>query len=591
MNRLKRIPNEIVEQIRNKADIVDVISHYLPLTKKGKSYKCVCPFHDDHDPSLSISSEKQIFHCFVCGTGGNVFSFVSKYENISFQEAVVKVAEFANIKLQLEDEYFTPKKEDPHLAAMYKILQETINYCTYELESVAAKPIRQYLYNRGLNDSIIKKFEIGYNPKENKLYQFLHAKKYLDSDILSANLAWTTRNGLNDVFSHRIMIPIHDANGKPIGFTARRVDGEQQAKYVNTSETDVFKKGTMLFNYHRAKPHAKKIGKVILVEGAMDVLAFEKAGIEYSVATLGTACTKEQLKLLKFLGASVIVAYDGDKAGQDATYKFYKAAQAENLLVEIMDNKYQLDPDEIIETYGKEELIVTANKTKSWIDFLFEYLEKKYDLNNYSEKKEYAKEIAQEIENLNDDFEKDSYYIRLKQITQFEFQKKNDVKHIKKEYNKKVNVLKYPSSGKTNAQYQILSSMLISKTACEYYRSELGFLIDKDANSLALYIVDYYRTKETINIADFINFIQEENVKNLLLQIIDWELATCEYSEKVMKEAVSSMKKIIAEEKIKTLIERNNQVNDPIEKAKIAEEIISLKRVQGGINNGQKNES
>lgn len=589
MSKLKRIPNEIVEQIRNKVDIVEVISHYLPLTKKGKSYKCVCPFHDDHDPSLSISSEKQIYHCFVCGSGGNVFTFVSKYENLSFQEAVLKVAEFANIKLDLDSDYFVEKKEDPHLVAIHKVLQETINFCSYELESVNSKSVRQYLYNRGLSDAIIKKFEIGYNPKENRLYHFLHAKKYLDSDILAANLVWNTNNGFNDVFSNRIMIPIHDANGKPIGFTARRVDAAQQAKYLNTSETDVFKKGTMLFNYHRAKTVAKKVGKIILVEGAMDVLAFEKVGIEYSVATLGTACTKEQLKLLKYLGARVILAYDGDKAGQDATYKFYKSAQNENLNVEIMDNKYQLDPDEIIETYGKDELIAISNKTMSWIDFLFEYLEKKYDLKNYSEKKEYAKEIASEIENLSDDFEKDSYFIRLKQITQFDLTKKKEVSYIKKEHKKKVNVLKYPSSGKMNAQYQILSLMLISKSACEYYRNELGFLIDKDANSLALYIVDYYRSKDVINIADFINYILEDDVRNLLLQIIDWELALHEYNENVMVEAVSSMKKIITEEKIKTLKERNNQVNDPIEKAKIAEEIISLKRVQGGINNGQKN--
>ena len=275
---MARIPQETIDNIRNHVDIVDIISHYVPLTRKGKSFKCVCPFHDDHDPSLSVSQEKQIFHCFVCGSGGNVFTFVQKYEKVSFVEAVAKVAKLAGIDITIDTSDISKPKVDPRIASLYKVHQEAIDFCSYELDSIEAKPIKQYLYDRGLSDDIIRKFQLGYNPDGNKLYRFLHAKKYKDEDILRGNLAWQTQRGIVDVFRHRIMIPIHDANGNPVGFSARRVDSSMEAKYVNTSETEIYIKGNILYNYHRVKEIARKEGRILLVEGAMDVLAFEKAG-------------------------------------------------------------------------------------------------------------------------------------------------------------------------------------------------------------------------------------------------------------------------------------------------------------------------
>lgn len=582
-----RIPQEVIDNIRNHVDIVDVVSHYVPLTRKGKSYKCICPFHDDHDPSLSVSQEKQIFNCFVCGTGGNVFTFVQKYENVSFLEAVKKVADMGNIHLDYDFAVTATKPVDPHIAALHKVTQETINYCAYELDSVEARSVKQYLYSRGLSDEIIKRFELGYNPKGNRLYEFLHAKNYRDQDIIGANLAWITPQGIKDVFMHRIMIPIHDANGNPVGFSARRIDEMQEAKYINTAETDVYVKGKLIYNYHRAKEHCKKAGRVIMVEGAMDVLAFEKAGIHYSIAALGTACTKEQLQLIRKLGVKVVLCYDGDKAGQDATYKFYQAASAFGMQVEIVNNKYRLDPDEIIEAYGKEELISMIDKTISWIDFLFVYLQDRYNLDNYSQKKEYAKQIANEIERMQDDFEKTSYYMRLAQISGFDMRLEEGKAplNVPKKRERKPQVILHPKDGKTNAQMLILSQMLLSKRACEYYRNELGFLLD-EYDSLALYIIDYYRKNDRISIADLIDCIKEENIRMLLLKIVNWELALNTYNEDVLKEAVSKIKGILTEERIRKLLEDTNHVNDPMEKAKIAQEIILLKREQGGFNNG-----
>lgn len=588
---MARIPQEVIENIRNHVDIVDVISHYVPLTRKGKSFKCVCPFHDDHDPSLSISQDKQIFNCFVCGTGGNVFTFVQKYENISYVEAILKVANLAGIEVEYDTSALQKPKIDPHIQGLYNVLSTAIDFCSYELDSLEAKEVKQYLYSRGLSDKIIEKFQLGYNPKDNKLYRFLSAKKFNDQDIVASNLANITAGGLRDVFTHRIMIPIHDGNGNPVGFSARRVDENDAAKYINTSETEIYVKGNLLYNYHRAKEHARRYGKVIVVEGAMDVLAFEKADIPYSIATLGTACTKQQLKLLRNLGVKIQLCYDGDKAGLDATYKFYEAARKEGLQVEILKNKYNLDPDEIIETYGKDELVALSNRTQSWIEFLIVYLQKRYDLNNYNEKKEYAQAIASEIAMLQDNFEKKNYYIRLLQITGFDmsFEEKSApvVKTTQEKY--RPVILKRPIDKKMNAQIQIISQMLMSKVASEYYRNELGFLMDENCNSLALYIVDYYRTNEKVEIAQLLDIIKEENIRSLLLKIVNWELAFNEYSQDILSDAISKVKECMNEEKIKMLLQKIEQLNDPIEKAKIAQEIISLKRERGGASNGKEN--
>lgn len=581
---MARLSEQEINQIRAKADIVDVVGRYVPLTRKGRNYVAQCPFHDDHDPSMSVNADKQIFKCFVCGTGGNVFGFVQKYEKISFIEAVYKVAEYAGVPI--EHSLALPvKKIDPHLAALYKANQETIEYTHYQLDTLDARHVKEYLYKRNLTDAIIKTFAIGYNPEEDALYRFLHAKKIPDSDILAAGLARMSSVGMKDVFANRIMIPIHDADGHPVGFTARRIKESDEAKYINTTETDVYKKGDLIFNYHRAKPEARKAKKVFLVEGAMDVLAFEKVGLHNALATLGTAITKTQLQLLKMLHVPIVVCYDGDMAGKNATYKFGKMAVQEQIAFEIVDNRYGLDPDEIIDAYGKDELIALSSRTLSWIDFLFEYLLTRYNLDNYSQKKEFAMEMADAIKHLQDDFEKESYYIRLRELTDFDMQEKNTAineRQIqKKETFGKRSFLTFPKSGRSHAEYEILSQMLSGISASNYYKEELGFLKDDTCNKLAIYIIDYYRTHTLMEIADLLDTIKEETVKTLALDIADWELAREEVDMEVLKEAVEKVKDCFLDDKIQMLNEKIKTVNDPMEKAKLAGEKNQLIKERG----------
>ena len=367
-----RLSEQEINEIRAKANIVEVISHYIPLSRKGRNYTAVCPFHDDHDPSMSISEDKQIFKCFVCGTGGNVFTFVSRYEQISFIEAVYKVAEIVGIPMEKALE-LPQKQVDPQKSRLYRACADTIEYTHYQLHTPDAQSVKNYLAQRSIDDTLIDHFELGYNPNQDALYRFLNAKKHEDESLLGAGVVRMSSQGITDVFANRLMIPIHDESGNPVGFSARRLADSEEAKYINTQETLIYHKGELIYNYHRAKTEARKAKCVYLVEGAMDVISLAKVNILHALATLGTACTNEQIHLLAKLGVDIIVCYDGDTAGKNATYKFGKAAKGK-LAFTIIDNKTGLDPDEIIDAYGKEELQKTLHKTICWVDFLFDYL-------------------------------------------------------------------------------------------------------------------------------------------------------------------------------------------------------------------------
>lgn len=572
---MARLSEQEIALVRSRASIVDVISHYISLSKKGRNYVALCPFHDDHNPSMSISEDKQIYKCFVCGAGGNVFTFVSNYEKISFLEAVYKVAEYTGITLSAPLEQTRTQRIDPHIADLYRLMKEMIQYAQYELDTEDGQHAKQYLQKRSLSEEIIKKFEIGYNPHEDSVYQYLHAKAFSDADMVECGVANLFGSRMMDRFANRILIPIHDAYGNPVGFTARRLDDRsQEAKYINTAETTIYQKGKLLFNYHRVKEAVKHEKRVFLAEGAMDVLAFEKADMHTALATLGTSCTKEQLQLLKALHAPITICYDGDAAGQNATYKFAKQAVAAGIPIEIVNNTTGLDPDEIVDTYGKQELRSLCEKTISFIDFLFAYLQKRYNLENYTQKKEYAMEIAQEIARVSDAFERKNYYLRLKELSGFDMeisqvtlqQPEKKVSHPKRSY------LRLPKSGRERAEYEILSQMLLGVSAVDLFKEELGFFKDDDSNKLAMYIIDYYRTHDILSVSELYDQIAEGRVRDLLLSVAQWELAAPGVEQAVLREAIGKVKACILEDKIQALNEKAKNANDPIAKAAVAME-------------------
>lgn len=566
------IKEEDMRAIRQQADIVDVLSNYLTLEKKGKNYKAICPFHEDHDPSLSISTDRQIFKCFVCGTGGNVFTFVQKIEQISFPEAVVKVAQMIGYPLELPTSNFKPKVDvnQPY----FDVMSDYIAYTQYELKSESGMGCLEYLKKRKINDDIIKRFQMGYAPSEEKSYHYLKAKKYDDQVLLDTGLIREGSNGYTSTFFDRFMIPIHDEHGNPIGFTARRLkEKESVPKYINTAQTKIYEKSNVVFNYHRAKDFARKNHRCILVEGAMDVIALEKADIHEGVACLGTACTSSQMNLLKKLQVNLVVCYDGDRAGMEATYKFSKMAVEYGVPFVIVNNRTKKDPDEIFDEQGKDALEALISKTVSYVEFLFGFLLTKYNLENYEDKKNYASEIYDAIKKTCDEVETSTYLSRIKTQTGFDFSSMQPTREIVRDTQKKtrsVTYLEVPLEGRLRAEQECLTMMLLSKEAAMRFKEEIGFFKDDLCSRLSLYCFDMYRSQNRLDIDGLIAYIDEEEVRNFFITLLDNGSLPTNYDEEYFKDCLIKIKECTLQEQIDLINQQIENMPSALEKVKLA---------------------
>ena len=531
----------LIQDIRTKADIVEIIQHYLPLIKKGKNYVAVCPFHDDHDPSMSISQDKQIFKCFVCGAGGNVFNFVKDYEKIQFNEAIIKVANY--ISYPLDEKYFVKQNQiDPKLKILYDVLNEYVKYTRYILNTEDAQNAKKYLYKRGLDDNIIQKFEIGYNLNNDQSTKFLIAKGFDIESCVKANITRINEFGSKDVFNQRIVFPIHNPQGQVVAFTARTMNPNESSKYINSTETPLYTKGNLLFNYHRAIKPIKQLKEIIIVEGVMDVIALDRVNIENAVATLGTACTKEQISLIQNASNNVVICYDSDAAGQTATLKLARLLIAHKLNVSIIQNTTGLDLDEIIEQKSSESLVKLMTQKSSYLDFFYNYSITRLDLDNYNQKKEFAKIILSELSNLKDKFDRELMLEKLSQSTQFTRDqllllqdKPNQVVTVKPVKSKKSDIKKW-------AEKEIIGQMLLSQQATQDFKLELGYFINEDYQRLALTIINYYRNHDELVIADFISTIDDTNMIELVTQIVDSDIYFNIYSKEALQDAILEVK-------------------------------------------------
>ena len=305
---LEKVTLEKINEIRKSVDIVDVISRYLNVVKKGRNYFAICPFHNDTNPSLSISREKQIYKCFVCGEGGNVITFIQKYKKISFIEALKEVALIGGIELQLD-----VKKSvsvDPKKQVLYDLLEDATKY--YQSALASSQLAQDYIQKRNLSDAVLHEFRIGYSLDADKLIKYLKSKQYREEDILRSGIAIETEQGeLKDRFANRLIFPLQDLNGNIVGFSGRIIQKSDMAKYINSPETEIFIKGDTFYHYYAALNSIKKSKKVYLCEGFMDVIAYFKSTIPHAIALMGTAFTKNHLKALKYLGVEVTSDKDG----------------------------------------------------------------------------------------------------------------------------------------------------------------------------------------------------------------------------------------------------------------------------------------
>jgi DNA primase len=399
---------ELVEEIRIKNDIVDVIGSYVKLQKKGSNYMGLCPFHNEKSASFSVSGSKQMYHCFGCGVGGNVFTFIMEYENYSFVEALKYLANRVGVNLP-EEEYSEEAKRQAGLKArLLEINKEAAKYYYFQLKSKRGQAALNYLKNRALSDDTIKQFGLGYSNKTgDDLYQYLKHLGYEDGILKESGLiSFDESKKVYDKFWNRVMFPIMDVNNRVIGFGGR-VMGEGLPKYLNSPETKLFDKSRNLYGLNFARISRKP--NMLICEGYMDVIALHQAGFHNAVASLGTAFTGLQANLLKRYTDEVLLTYDSDEAGTKAALRAIPILKEAGLSAKVINMKPYKDPDEFIKALGAEEFAKRIEAAGNAFIFEVEILEKEYDLGDPEQKTRFFNEIAKKLLVFTEEIERNNY--------------------------------------------------------------------------------------------------------------------------------------------------------------------------------------
>ena len=400
--------DDVIEEVRSRNDIVDVISGYVRLQKKGASYFGLCPFHNEKSPSFSVSPSKQMYYCFGCGAGGNVFTFLMEYENYTFVEAVQALARRAGITLP-EAEISPQQRQEASLRQqLLEINKLAAKYYYYQLIQPQGETARAYLKGRRLSHETIVKFGLGYSNKfSNDLYQYLHSKKYSDQLLRETGLVtMDEKRGAHDKFWNRVMFPIMDVNNRVIGFGGR-VLGDGTPKYLNSPETKLFDKSRNLYGLNLARRSRRP--NMIICEGYMDVISMHQAGFDNAVASLGTAFTSQQASLLKRYTSEVLLAYDSDGAGVKAALRAIPMLKEAGLKSRVIDMKPYKDPDEFIKNLGSEAFEERISNAKNSFMFEISVIEKNYDMNDPDGKTGFYNEAAQRLLEFSQELERKNY--------------------------------------------------------------------------------------------------------------------------------------------------------------------------------------
>lgn len=573
------ISNEEINEIRSRANIVDIISGYLQVSSKGKNYVALCPFHNDHSPSLIISPEKQIFNCFTCRTGGNVFSFVMKYENVSFAEAVSIVAK--KVGFNLKNDVFV--KSENKYSKDYEIYEYAMKYYLNNINTTDGSKAREYLLKRGINETIIKEFKLGYSGSSKDTFYKLATNKGWDIETLNKlGLINKVNENVYDTFINRVVIPIENLKGEVVGFTGRIFNGEDNtAKYLNTKETEIFKKSSLLFNYHNAKNYIRDRKSVIVVEGNMDAIKMSAKGFKNVVALMGVALSKEQIDILKRLKVPVILMLDNDNAGEEATIK-----NGESLINSGVDTKVirlsgAKDPDEYLEKFGIDAMQNNIDKAIKYIDFKIECLKKDKDLSNMEDLITYVKEVINSI-NGEDDLTKEIILSKISKdyaidIDILKSNLKTEVKKdAKKEETQEVRDKKLTKYQK--ASHKVLYYMLMDSKYINLYKNTLGYFKERIERVLASEIVYYESNNGNIDVADFTTTIMESEDEYEFLQIILSENGNTSVSDEEFNSCVKAILDIYKKDeiiKVKGLIASEL---DQTKKEELVKKLIDLKR-------------
>lgn len=401
-------PEELIEEVRTRNDIVEVISGYVRLQKKGSNYFGLCPFHNEKSPSFSVSPGKQMYYCFGCGAGGNVITFLMEYENQTFPEAVRTLAQRAGIALPEADDSKEARQADSRRAKLLEINKEAAKYFYYQLRTERGSVGMEYLRKRELSDETMNHFGLGYaNKYSNDLIQYLKSKGYSEDLIRDAGLCNVDeKHGMYDKFWNRVMFPIQDINHRVIGFGGR-VMGDGKPKYLNSPETEIFDKSRNLYGLNFARTRRK--GNVILCEGYMDVIAMHQAGFTQAVASLGTAFTSGQASLLRRYANEILLSYDSDGAGVNAALRAIGILKEAGMTGRVINLEPYKDPDEFIKALGGEEFQKRLDHAENSFFFELRQLQKNYDLSDPEQKTAFHREIARKLCTFSEEVERENY--------------------------------------------------------------------------------------------------------------------------------------------------------------------------------------
>lgn len=576
---MEKIPYDQIINIQRKVNIVDVISGYLPIEQRGKNYFAICPFHDDHNPSMSISPEKQIYTCFVCGASGNVFNFVMNYEKISFVEAVAKVASIAGINLSIKAPHKSRNKDDTY-SKFYGMYELANKYYQNNIKTLYGKTAISYLKKRNIDESVIKEFEIGLSLNDNNVTKLLKNKGFNEDDLIDIGICGKKDDFVYDVFRNRIMFPIHDSDNKVVGFSGRIYNGESESKYVNSKESVIFKKGKILYNYSRALNEAREKKQIIIVEGFMDVIRLYTIGIKNVVATMGTAITKEHADLIRRLSKNVILCFDGDSAGQKATISALQMLENIGLEPKIIRLEDGLDPDDYIVKKGKEKFQNHLINAMSSLQFKL-YVNKEHtDFNDYKQISNYINSAAKELEKIDD---KVVYELTIKNLSKETGVDIDTINSLLKNIPKKkpeliTKPLRVKKSKYEMAEEYLIYYMLRSKEAILQYQNDVAYLTNKNLAMIAIKILDFYEKKGYINVTDFTLFLEDNDVLiNEVLKIDSFDLPD-EVDVNVIKDYVKTIDEGILNSEIKKIKERISAESDVAKKVILLEKLATLKK-------------
>lgn len=609
--RYGRIPEEVIEAVLKRHDIVDVIGRHVHLSKQGHYMKGLCPFHSEKSPSFTVTPEKQIYRCFGCHAGGNLIRFVMEIEGLSFAEAITKLAEEADIPITWEEATEEQSEQQQEKATLLKAYDFTAKLYHYILGNTEqGKVAKGYLTSRGISDKLIDTFQIGYAPAMwDTLVQQL-VKREFDLTLMEKGGLISARHegsGYVDKFRERIMFPICDATGKVIAFGGRSM-GDAQPKYLNSPETILFNKSRTMYNLHLARPNMRKLQQAVLFEGYVDVIKAWEAGINNGVATMGTALTKEHAALLNRNAEQIVICYDGDNAGQSAAYKSIPIIEETGSRVTVAMLPDGKDPDDYVKNYGFDrfvrEIIEPAVPS---MKYKLLYIRKNFKLHEDGDRLRYLQSAVKLISELHSPMEREHY---LKQLasefpdSSYEAMKLDlheillqSEKNRTDGDNKPILWNNVMNNGRTaertrkktpsllpayhNAERLILAVMMHDRDVCAHVEEQLGDQFNVEAHAvLAAYLYAYYAQNAEPDASRYIAMLQDEQLESLASSIVMMG-AGHGMNEQVIDDYIRQIRKVPMQEEVERKKEervRAERAGDHLRAAQIAIEIIALEK-------------